>query len=201
MLRVVGVDILGLSSWHRRRIKTEEKAKVVADVQGTELIQFLAALAIFHQDDLKKRMNRITATWRNGCFGKMDDYLVHTIPNHHLTKMDGLSKTVVQIILNGQCGLQVRPPTNSDDLFLLFCLYPSSMLANGGCGIFQYGLKTHELFGLQFIVQIFIILKLLDQILTHQNAPYYTICSCNLQLFLFYIAALNISLKYRYHDV
>ena len=31
---------------HRRRIKTEEKAKVVA-----------AALAILHQDDLKNRMN------------------------------------------------------------------------------------------------------------------------------------------------
>ena len=31
---------------HRRRIKTEEKAKVVATILGTELIQFLAA--IFH---------------------------------------------------------------------------------------------------------------------------------------------------------
>ena len=36
---------------HRRRINTEEKAKVVAAVWGTELIQFLAALAILHQDD------------------------------------------------------------------------------------------------------------------------------------------------------
>ena len=51
-------------------MKTEEKAKVVAAVWGTEMIQFLAALAIFHQDDLKKRMNRIKATWRNRCFGK-----------------------------------------------------------------------------------------------------------------------------------
>ena len=40
-----------------------------------------------HQDDLNKRMNRITATWRNECFGKMDDHNVHTIPNHHPTKM------------------------------------------------------------------------------------------------------------------
>ena len=38
---------------HRRWIKPEEKAKVVAAVQGTELIQFIAALAVFHQDDLK----------------------------------------------------------------------------------------------------------------------------------------------------
>ena len=34
----------------RRRIKTDEKAKVVAAVWGTELIQFLAALDILHQD-------------------------------------------------------------------------------------------------------------------------------------------------------
>ena len=50
---------------------------------GTELLQFFAALAIFHQEDLKKKMNRITATWRNGCFAKMDDHPVHkntTIP-------------------------------------------------------------------------------------------------------------------------
>ena len=42
----------------RRRIYTEEKAKVVAAVWGTELIKFLAALvAILPQDDLKNRMN------------------------------------------------------------------------------------------------------------------------------------------------
>ena len=69
-----------------------------------ELIQFLAALASFHQDDLKKRMNRIMAVeWSgvewNGCLGKMKDHPVHTIPNPHLTKMDVLQKTCVQIIL------------------------------------------------------------------------------------------------------
>ena len=31
---------------HRRRINTEEKAKVVAAVWGTEMIKFLAALQI-----------------------------------------------------------------------------------------------------------------------------------------------------------
>ena len=31
---------------HRRRIKTEEKAKVVASVWGEEFIQFLAAIAV-----------------------------------------------------------------------------------------------------------------------------------------------------------
>ena len=34
------------------------------------------------------------------------------------------------LLLNGQCGIQVRPPNNSDNLCLLFCLYPSSMQVN-----------------------------------------------------------------------
>ena len=41
---------------HRRRIYTEEKAKIVAAVWRTELIQFLAVVAFLHQDDLKKRL-------------------------------------------------------------------------------------------------------------------------------------------------
>ena len=43
----------------RRRIKTEEKTKVVAAVWGTEFFQFLAALDIIQEDDFEKRMNRI----------------------------------------------------------------------------------------------------------------------------------------------
>ena len=62
---------------HGRRIKTEEKAKVVVAYWGMELIQFLAAVAILHQDNLKKRMNR-TATLSNGCFEKIADN--HTNP-------------------------------------------------------------------------------------------------------------------------
>ena len=47
-----------LKTWdHRRRMKTEEKAKVVAAALGAELIKFLAALAILHQDVLKNRKN------------------------------------------------------------------------------------------------------------------------------------------------
>ena len=59
---------------------------------GPELIKFLAALAIFHQDDLMKKMNKITFTGRNGCFYKMDDQPVHTTPNHHAPKVVVLSK-------------------------------------------------------------------------------------------------------------
>ena len=51
---------------HRRRIYTEEMEKVVATVWGAESIQFLAALAIFHQDDMKKRMNSFYSSTRRG---------------------------------------------------------------------------------------------------------------------------------------
>ena len=43
-----------LHTFHRKRIYTEEKAKVVAAVWGTELIHFLAAQQILRQDDFKK---------------------------------------------------------------------------------------------------------------------------------------------------
>ena len=50
----------------RRRINTEEKAKVVPVIWGTELIQFIAALAILHQDDLKKGINSAFSSYRPG---------------------------------------------------------------------------------------------------------------------------------------
>ena len=57
----IGVQFRQQPAWlegtHRRRIKTEEKAKVAAAAWGTELIKFFAALAILHQDDLMNRMN------------------------------------------------------------------------------------------------------------------------------------------------
>ena len=37
------------------RAKTEDKANVVAAVWGTEMIQFLVALDIFHQDDFEEK--------------------------------------------------------------------------------------------------------------------------------------------------
>ena len=83
------------------------------------------SISLPNQDDLKKRMNRITATWQNGCFKKMDDHPVHTIPNHRPSKMDVLPKNSVQIII--AVTSSIRPPSNSDDLGLLVCIYPSSM--------------------------------------------------------------------------
>ena len=45
-----------LGKIHRRRLSTEEKAKVVAAVWRTELIQFLDTLAVLHLDSLKERI-------------------------------------------------------------------------------------------------------------------------------------------------
>ena len=59
------------------------KAKVVAAAWGRNLFNSLPhspALLFLHQDDLKKIMNRIKATWRNGCF---KIWLFHNTPNHH----------------------------------------------------------------------------------------------------------------------
>ena len=82
-----------------KKKQTEKKAKVVAAVWGTEFIQFPAALQIWHQNDLKKGMNRRTDTWQNGCFSKMDDDLVNITQNHHPLKVDVLPKMFLQIIL------------------------------------------------------------------------------------------------------
>ena len=54
---------------YRRKIY-EEKAKVVAAVWVTGLIQFLAALQIYRQDDVKKWIKGKMDSWRNGCFRK-----------------------------------------------------------------------------------------------------------------------------------
>ena len=48
---------MGLGRGHKRRIKTEEKAKVIAAAWGAEAINFFASLDILHHDDFKNRMN------------------------------------------------------------------------------------------------------------------------------------------------
>ena len=57
--RLVATAILPVGEWGIEEgfLCTEAKAKVVAAVWGTELIQFLAVLAILLQDDLNNRMN------------------------------------------------------------------------------------------------------------------------------------------------
>ena len=60
---------------HRRRIKAEKKAKVVAAVWETVMNQFLAALAILHQDDLKKGLNSSYSSYRPGA----NNYIIHIV--------------------------------------------------------------------------------------------------------------------------
>ena len=94
---------------HRRRIYTEEKAKVVAVVWGTELIQFLAAPAILHQDDLKNRTNSSFSSYHPGA-----------------------EKLLRGKELNAFCS-----PNSSDDLCLLLCINTSSMFAVHYCTALQ----------------------------------------------------------------
>ena len=52
-------------------------------------------------------MNRRTDAWQNGCFKKFFQKLFFKS----------------SLLLNSLCGIQVRPPTSSDDICLLFCLF------------------------------------------------------------------------------
>ena len=54
----------GIAPEHRRKIKTEEKAKVVASVWGAEIVQFLAALAVLPRSIWKNWMNSPFLSYR-----------------------------------------------------------------------------------------------------------------------------------------
>ena len=69
-------------------------------------------------------MNRITATWWNGCLKKLIDHPLHTIPKQQPYQNGCSHKNVCS---NNPCFIQVRSPS-SDNLCLLFCLYPSFMV-------------------------------------------------------------------------
>ena len=105
---------------HRRRINT----KVDATVWGTEFNQLLATLAILYQDDLKKRINTIMATWLNVYFGKMaETYTKPLAPSQNES-----SPTFIQIILAAVKFMAsaafrfVPPPTATTFAFKLLYL-------------------------------------------------------------------------------
>ena len=53
--------------YHRRRMETEAKAKVVTSVWGADFVQFLAALAVLPRSIWKKRLNSAGLVFgRNG---------------------------------------------------------------------------------------------------------------------------------------
>ena len=63
------------SQQHIIRIKKEEKAKIVANVWGPELIQFIAGLSTLHLDDLKKGMNSSCSSY---CPGRAGNPLIRS---------------------------------------------------------------------------------------------------------------------------
>ena len=61
----------------KKKEKKEEKAKVMAAAWLALLIQFLATLAIIHQDDLKNRMNCTRTILRIGCIHSFLQIIQH----------------------------------------------------------------------------------------------------------------------------
>ena len=95
---------------YSRRITTEEKAKVITAVWKTECIQFLAALAIFPRTILKNMMNSsfsFKSSWCN---------------SSHSAKSPSAKD------LRGKEFNKFCPLNTGDDIFLFFCLHPSSMI-------------------------------------------------------------------------
>ena len=70
--------------------------------------------------------------WRYGCFEKMDHHPVHTTvytnPLPYQTKWMFFQNLFYKtsLLQNSWC-FQICPPNHSDDICLLFCLYPSSV--------------------------------------------------------------------------
>ena len=111
--------VKALGSHLRRQIYTEEKAKVVAAVWGTELIQLLAAQAILHQYDLKNRMNSYFSSFHPDAI----------YPFLYIIRVQ-----LILFFISSWCKIasaernnQFCPSNSSEELCLLFCLYPSSM--------------------------------------------------------------------------
>ena len=115
-----GITMLNIASrnphllqlvYHRRRIKTEEKAKVVAAVWGTELIQFLATLDIFYQDDFEKK-DEYRLLGRRDALKKLRIILFTSYQTTTLPKWMFSQKLLFKssLLLNSKCGIQVYIP-------------------------------------------------------------------------------------------
>ena len=98
-----------LGRWRRRRIKTEEKEKVVASVWVAVFIKFLAALDILYQNDIKGGNGFIFSSNHPGA--------IHPIIQKRPTQNSLCDKELDKFF----------PLNRSDDLCLLCCRYSSSM--------------------------------------------------------------------------
>ena len=91
--------------------QTEEKAKVVAAVWGTELIQFLATLDIFYQDDFEKK-DEYRLLGRRDALKKLRIILFTSYQTTTLPKWMFSQKLLFKssLLLNSKCGIQVYIP-------------------------------------------------------------------------------------------
>ena len=98
----------------------------------TEFIQFLAALSILHQDDLKNRMN---SSYSSYLPGEILPFLHITLVKFILFFISSWCNSfflhiiilVLLIIFFISPWFKFCPSNSSDDLCLLFCINPSSM--------------------------------------------------------------------------
>ena len=98
---------------HRIRIYTEEKAKAVAGVWGTKCIQFLVALAILHQVNLKNRMNSSFSSYHSGA--------IHPFP-HIILVSEKLVRLNIEKILSPKQQRRPLPSLLSLSFFYEYLL-------------------------------------------------------------------------------
>ena len=95
----------------RRQAKLRQKRRQMSSLLfgGQKQIKFLATLSLLHQDDAKKRMNRIIATCM---IIQFTPYQTNTLPNWMFSQIL-LFKSY--FLLNGQCSsIQVYSTTKYD---------------------------------------------------------------------------------------
>ena len=97
-------------------MELEDKAKVVAYVWGTKCVQFLAALDILPRTIINKRMN--------SSFSFKSSWYISSYSSNRPTAKQ---------LYRGKELDKFCPANSSDDLCLLFCIYPASI--GGGKGL------------------------------------------------------------------
>ena len=107
---------------HRYRVTVQRKdenrrqGKGRSCCLGAELIQFLAAVAILHQDDLKKGMNSAYSSYCNSAYSSYCPGAIHPI----------LQIVLVQIASTTKKLINSAPPSTSNNL----CRYPFLRVAS-----------------------------------------------------------------------
>ena len=124
---------------HRWRIVTEEKTKVVTTVWGTELIPFLAALAIMQKYDLKKGLNSSYSSYRPGAIHPFDLFLILSrCSSFYSLNCPGAKQLALQGIESILSPKPQRRPCPFFYVFLLFLRVLPSICSVGKEGYLQH---------------------------------------------------------------